>query len=188
MLGLLPRLFAALRGRQRSRRRPRPALPPWAETRRRRRAHIRRVADLVEWWAEEMGVAARERNRWLTAVWLHDALRDADLPNGVSHGAAAAQRAAQDGESDPGVLDAVRYHSVGYTGWDDVGKMLYLADYLEPGRKGRRRARGRLAKQVPDDRDGVLQQVLAQQIEDNLRAGRPINPLTLEFWNSLNTR
>jgi HD superfamily phosphohydrolase YqeK len=165
-----------------------PELPAWAQVRRRRRAHIRRVAALVEAWAKEMGVSKTERSRWLMAVWLHDALRDARLPGGASHGAAAADRAARDGLADRGVLDAVRYHSVGYPGWGDVGKILYLADNLEPGRRGRRKERARLAKRVPRDRDAVLREVVARQMQDQLRSGRSIHPLTLEFWNSLAAR
>ncbi len=160
-------------------------LPAWAQTRRRRRAHIRRVAALVDAWAEEMRVSASQRARWLRAVWLHDALRDADLPAGTPHGPAAADRAARDGETDAGVLAAVRYHSVGYAGWDDVGKMLYLADFLEPGRRGRRKERAKFAKRVPRDRDGVLREIVAIQMRERLRAGQPVDPLTLEFWNSL---
>jgi len=38
---------------------------------------------------------------------------------------------------------------------------------------------------VPQDRDHVLQEVVAQQMRSQLRAGRPINLRTLEFWNSL---
>ena len=132
-----------------------------------------------------MDVPAAERRRWLTAAWLHDALRDAPLRDGIGHGAAAADRAAGDGERDRGVLDAVRYHSVGYAGWDDVGKMLYLADYLEAGRKGRRRERAKLADRVPHDRDAVLRAVVAQQMQDQLSAGRSIDPNTVEFWNAL---
>ena len=135
-----------------------------------------------------MDVAPPERRRWLAAAWLHDALRDARLRDGASHGAAAAERAARDGETDRGVLDAVRYHSVGYAGWDDVGKMLYLADYLEPGRKGRRKERARLAKRVPRERDAVLREVVARQLREQVTAGRPIDPLTLAFWNSLAPR
>jgi len=135
-----------------------------------------------------MEVPTRERRRWLAAVWLHDALRDARLPDGASHGAAAAERAARDGETDAGVLDAVRYHSVGYAGWDDVGKMLYLADNLEPGRRGRRKERARLVRRVRQERDSVLREVVAWQMEERLRAGRPIDPLTIAFWNSLAPR
>lgn len=133
-----------------------------------------------------MGVPRRERIRWVRAGWLHDALRDARLTKGTTHGAAAADRATQDGESDPGVLDAVRFHSFGYAGWDDVGRMLYLADFLEPGRRRNRRAK--LAERVPRDTDRILREVAALQIRARLRVGRPIHPRTLEFWNSLTAR
>lgn len=160
-------------------------LPDWAEVGKRRRAHIERVAALVEEWADEMEISERERRRWLNAVWLHDALKDADLPRDTTHGAAAAERAELEGESDRGVLDAVRYHSFGYAGWDAVGRMLYLADFLEPGRRGRRKTRERLAERVPHDRDDVLREVVVLQIRARLRAGRPIHHLTFEFWNAL---
>jgi len=168
--------------------RPLRQLPTWAQVGRKRRAHITRVAALLEQWAREMKVSDRERSRWVKACWLHDALRDADLPPGVTHGGAAADRAEQLGESDRGVLDAVRYHSVGYAGWDDVGRMLYLADFLEPGRKGRRTERAQWAEQVPGDRDGILRLIVSQQIRTQLRAHRPIDPLTVAFWNSLADR
>jgi HD superfamily phosphohydrolase YqeK len=143
------------------------------------------MAELLDGWAQAMGAPETERNRWLKACWLHDALRDADLPRGKTHGAAAAERAARYGETDGGVLSAVRYHSVGNAGWDDVGKMLYLADFLEPGRTSRRKQRAQLAKRVPSDRDGVLREILAQQIRSRLSKGRPIDPRTLEFWNAV---
>lgn len=186
LIAAVARRFAMWRARRRIP--PAAGLPAWAQVRRRRRAHIRRVAGLVEAWASEIDIEPRERSRWLAAVWLHDALRDARLPPGTTHGAAAADRAARDGETDRGVLDAVRFHSVGYAGWDDVGRMLYLADYLEPGRKGRRKERAKLAKRVPRQRDAVLREVVARQIEEELAAGRPIDPLTLAFWNSLAPR
>lgn len=183
---MLARWVAAWRGRRRA---PVSAeLPAWARVGRRRRAHIRRVAELIEGWADEMKISQRERSRWLRAAWLHDALRDARLPGGTTHGAAAADRAAKEGESDGGVLDAVRYHSVGYAEWDDVGKMLYLADALEPGRKGDRKERAKLASRVPYDRDIVLREIVGQQMQSHLSAGRPIHPRTLEFWNSLAER
>lgn len=69
--------------------------------------------------------------------------------------------------------------------WDDVGKMLYLADALEPGRKQNGKARARLAERVPDERDQVLQKVVAQEIRRRVRAGRPVHPLTIGFWNAI---
>ena len=185
---MLGRLVAAWRGQRRARVAGGEELPSWAQVGRRRREHIRRVAALLEEWADAMDVSPRERSRWLKAVWLHDALRDADLTRGTTHAAAAADRAVKDGESDRGVLDAVRYHSLGYAGWDDVGKMLYLADFLEPGRKNRRKERAKLAKRVPRSRDRILREIVALQMRSRLRTGRPIHPLTLEFWNSLSGR
>ncbi len=182
---LLLRLFG-----RRVRGRPAPAqaatdLPDWAQAGKKRRAHVRRMIALLDEWADDMDVSQEERQRWLTACWLHDALRDAELPDGIGHGHAAAELAASHGESDRGVLSAVRYHSVGHPRWDDVGKMLYLADFLEPGRKSRRKQRAQLAKRVPRDPDGVLRQILAHQISSRIRRQRPVNPRTIEFWNSL---
>lgn len=163
-------------------------LPAWAEAGAERRAHIERVAGLLRQWADEMGVPAPERARWVRAAWLHDALRDAPLETDIAHGPAAAERAARDGESDAGVLDAVRYHTLGYARWDDVGRMLYLADYLDPGRPDDARERHALARQVPRERDRVLREVAARRIGWALRAGRPLHPLTVAFWNSLAPR
>jgi HD superfamily phosphohydrolase YqeK len=181
---LLLRLFGR-RARKRLPTQPVTDLPDWAQATKKRRAHVRRMVALLNEWADEMDVSQEERRRWLTACWLHDALRDAELPDGISHGHAAAELAASHGESDRGVLSAVRYHSVGHGRWDDVGKMLYLADFLEPGRKSRRKQRAQLAKRVPRDPDGVLRQILTHQISSRLRRQRPVNPRTIEFWNSL---
>ena len=127
-----------------------------------RREHIERVAEL----AAPLGAArwacpSSERHRWLRAVWLHDALRDAPEeelerwapstpgPPELRHGPASAARAKAEGETDRGVLDAVRYHSIGLAEWDMVGRMLYCADYLEPGRKLEREWRAELAARLP---------------------------------------
>src|SRR5689334_24649816 len=192
MLRFVENLLATLRGLFRRRRGPRrlPAardfqMPSWAEAGKERRKHVQRVAALLAEWADEMDVGERERDRWLQAACPHAALRGARLAAGVTHGAAAADRAAQDGETDRGVLDAIRHHSVGHAGWDDVGRMLYLADALEPGRQRARKRRARLAEQVPRERDGVLRKVVAHEIRRRLRAGRPVHPQTIEFWNSL---
>jgi HD superfamily phosphohydrolase YqeK len=135
-----------------------------------------------------MRVPDAERARWLKAAYLHDALRDAPLESDIAHGPAAAERAAREGERDRGVLDAVRYHTLGYAGWDDVGRMLYLADFLEPGRTRDADERGRLAARMPAERDPVLQTVAQRRIEWLVRSGRPLAPETVGFWNDLVAR
>jgi len=161
------------------------SLPPWAVVTPERRAHIERVVALLDSWAAARRAPNAERARWLRAGWLHDALRDAPAANELAHGPMAAERAAREGETDRGVLDAVRYHSLGHAGWDDVGKMIYLADYLEPGRTFERELRASLAAQVPQDRDGVLQQVAARRIARVIDGRWPLVRETVDFWNSL---
>ena len=138
-------------------------LPHWAHLEERRLSHLDGVATLVSSWADRMGVTDAERARWNRAVSLHDALKDApkelldelaydwwDVP-GLRHGPAAAVLAERYGEDDDGVLDAVRYHSVGYAGWEMVGKVLFLADYLEPGRESHTEAHDVFSERVPTE-------------------------------------
>lgn len=175
----------------------RPSLPDWAAVSTARQAHIERVATLVAAWAEEIGVPDSERNRWLRAVWLHDALRDAseellrewapsaEGPLALVHGPAAAARAKAEGELDRGVLDAVRYHSVGLAEWDMVGRILYCADYLEPGRDHDAERRAELASRLPTDLRGVLREVTRDRLAHAIRKGWVVPEPTLRLWNSL---
>ena len=175
----------------------RPTLPRWAIVTPERLEHIQRVAELAAAWAERLGVPDSERNRWLRAVWLHDALRDAPVeelekwaastpgPRELRHGPASAARARAEGEDDRGVLDAVRYHSVGLAEWDMVGRILYCADYLEPGRTFEHQERAELAERLPDDCAGVLRNVARSRLIHLVESGWPILEPTLRFWNSL---
>jgi HD superfamily phosphohydrolase YqeK len=172
-------------------------LPEWAIVTPARREHIERVAELASGWATEMGVPESERHRWLRAVWLHDALRDAPAaelkrwapdapgPVGLRHGPASAARAKAAGESDRGVLDAVRYHSIGLAEWDMVGRILYCADYLEPGRAYAREWRKDLAQRLPSEPSLVIRQVATARVGHLVSSGRPILEPTVRFWNSL---
>ena len=163
------------------------SLPAWAQVSPERRAHIERVVTLLGNWADAMRVNPKERERWLRAGWLHDALRDAPLGDPLAHGPLAAARAATDGESDRGVLDAVRYHTIGFAGWDQVGKMLYLADFLEPARKPTAPTADhpQLTHRVPKACAAVLREVACRRIEWMLRSGWMLPDETVAFWNSL---
>ena len=174
-------------------------LPEWAIVSPARRAHIGRVAELAGRWALEMSVPERERARWLRAVWLHDALRDAprdelrrwapDAPGPVElrHGPASAARAKAEGENDRGVLDAVRYHSIGLAEWDMAGRILYCADYLEPGRKQAPEWRAELARRFPQEPQAVLRQIATERLARLIQSGWPLPEPTVRFWNSLVT-
>jgi HD superfamily phosphohydrolase YqeK len=159
--------------------------------------HVTRVATLVAHWAEALSAPESERHRWLRAVWLHDALRDApdaELariapaapgPAALRHGPASAALAKALGETDRGVLDAVRFHSIGLAEWDMTGRVLYCADYLEPGRPEDAVWRAAQAREFPVDPSGVLRRVAERRVTHLIRSGWPIPEPTYRFWNSL---
>jgi 2-amino-4-hydroxy-6-hydroxymethyldihydropteridine diphosphokinase len=180
---------------------PRPTevfeLPSWAQVNEKRRGHIMRVTTLLATWAVEMHVPEEERRAWIDAGRTHDALKDAPdaelfaLVGDVTyepqmlHGPAAAVRLERDGEARRTVLDAVRYHTVGYPAWDRTGRALYMADFLEPGRSFSRRDRAFLAAQVPHDFDGVFRQVVRARLEWSLHEGHSLFPETVALWNAV---
>lgn len=170
-------------------------LPSWAVVTDKRRAHIRRVVDLLRRWAGELALPEDETSRWIAAGVLHDALRDAPeemlrtlTGDGVRaaellHGPAAAVRAEQDGERRQDVLDAVRFHTVGSIRWNRCGRALYMADFLEPGRKFLIEERRYVAEQVTRDFDGSFRQVVRLRLEWSLAHGGELFPETVALWN-----
>lgn len=172
-------------------------LPSWACVGERRRAHIARVTALLERWARELRLGAAEHAAWRDAGLLHDALRDAPeeelrslvpgvaLPAELLHGPAVAARLAGEGESRGAVLEAIRWHTVGCATWERVGRALYMADFLDPGRKFSRADRAYLARQVPRDFDGTFRQVVLRRLEWMLREGHELYPSSVELWNSV---
>jgi len=171
-------------------------LPKWAQVSEKRRNHIVRVTTLLAEWAAVMRIPSKERAAWLDAGVFHDALKDAPddelyaLVGDVAyepqmiHGPAAAAYLEQHGERRHSVLDAVRYHTVGYLDWDRTGRALYMADFLEPGRKFSQRDRAFLAAQVPHDFDGVFRQVVRARLEWSLHEGYSLFPETVALWNA----
>jgi HD superfamily phosphohydrolase YqeK len=171
-------------------------LPSWSQVTDKRKGHILRVTTLLDEWASAMHVGTKERRAWLDAGLFHDALKDAPddelraLVGDVAyepqmiHGPAAAAWLEQHGETRQGVLHAVRYHTVGFLDWNTTGRALYMADFLEPGRKFSQRDRAFLAAQVPHDFDGVFRQVVRARLEWSLHEGYSLFPETVALWNA----
>jgi len=174
-------------------------VPPWARFGAKRRAHAGRVAALMGGWADRLGLDAAERIRWLAAAWLHDSLKEApegelrallhgalgELPVPVLHGPAVAERLRQDGVDDRGLLTAVAYHTLGHPDFGPVGRALFAADFLEPGRRQRKRWRASLRARMPEDEPRVVREILEARIAYLLSEGRPVRPETISFWNRL---
>jgi 2-amino-4-hydroxy-6-hydroxymethyldihydropteridine diphosphokinase len=172
-------------------------MPTWACVSKKRLEHIGRVTSLLRAWAAAMRLSAEEANAWTDAGVWHDALRDAPeallrkitgdttTPADLLHGPASATQLANDGEKRTGVLNAIRFHTVGSPDWDRTGRALYMADYLEPGRKFSREDRNFLAAQVPTSFDAVFRQVVRFRLDWSVREGNHIFPETVALWNSL---
>jgi len=170
-------------------------LPSWAVVTPKRRAHIERVVQLLDAWARELRLREDEASRWIAAGVLHDALRDApeEMLRALTgdatthadllHGPAAAIRAEQDGERRQDVLDAIRFHTVGSAGWTRTGQALYMADFLEPGRRFLIEERAFAAALVTRDFDAAFRQVVRLRLEWSLSQGGELFPETVALWN-----
>ncbi len=179
------------------------ALPAWARVGEKRRAHIARVVTLVDAWAPHVAADAGEARAMHDAALWHDALRDApegelralaatdeqadatSTPVDLLHGPASAAMLARTGERRVEVLDAVRWHTLGSAGWGPVGRVLYLADFLEPGRKFAVADRAFLAAQVPHDFAGAFRQTVRMRLQWSLNEGKQLYAPTVELWNAV---
>ncbi len=170
-------------------------LPGWAAVDASRRPHLAAVARLMGRWAEQLGLPERDRRRWRAAGWLHDALRDADpetlrpaapnVPAELRHGPAAADRLAEAGVSDDELLEAIRCHTLGRAGLGRLGRFLFLADYLEPGRSFAPIEGAVLRARLPQEAEAVLRIVCGRRLTRTLARSRPIHTDTVKFWNEL---
>jgi 2-amino-4-hydroxy-6-hydroxymethyldihydropteridine diphosphokinase len=172
-------------------------LPEWARASEKRRAHIGRVAALLGEWADALGLPPAERDRWVAAGWLHDVLREASpdelrplcpeefraLPPKLLHGPAAAERLA--GEADAELLDAIRYHTLGSARFGRLGRALYLADFLEPGRRYEPEWTAALRARMPHDLDGVLREVVRARVGHVQKSGSVLHPETRALYEQV---
>ncbi|HET9426560.1 MAG TPA: HD domain-containing protein [Gemmatimonadaceae bacterium] len=172
-------------------------LPPWAQVSKGRRKHIVRVTKLLADWADAMNLSPSERQAWIDAGRFHDALRDAPVDElrdlaGLAlaeiellHGPATATKLQREGETRTNLLDAIRYHSIGWKDWDRVGQALYMADYLEPGRTFDAERRAALTLRVPRDFDGAFREVVRSRMAYAKEQGYTEYPESVELLASV---
>ncbi len=176
-------------------------LPEWAAVSTSRRAHMVRVSELLGVWADALGLSEWDRCRWRAAGFLHDALRDVapdvlrpkvppnhfSLPGPVLHGPAVAERLRVQGVLDGELLLALTYHTVGHTSLGMLGRSLYAADFLEPGRAFSPEWRAGLRTRMPTELDAVTRDIVGARVRHVIDRGLDLLPDTVEFWNVLVT-
>lgn len=171
-------------------------LPDWARVSGRRRDHVARVAELLTGWAGDLDLPEEDRIRWRAAAFLHDALRqaepeeltfwtDRDWDLALLHGPACAERLREEGVEDEELLRAIAFHTLGHPEMGELGRHLYLADFLEPGREILPDVRGRLRALLPGEPLEALLSVVALRIAHRLEVRGRIRRETVAFWNRL---
>lgn len=174
-------------------------LPSWAVADDGRRSHMARVSALLDEWSEALDLPDIERKRWRAVGYLHDALRDEDpsalrprvppalagLPDPLLHGPAAAERLRTAGVDDGELLLAVAFHTVGDARLGRLGRALYAADFLEPGRPFLPEWRAELRERMPSELDDVVRAIVRARVGNLMERGTAVQPRTLEFWNAL---
>ncbi len=80
---------------------------------------------------------------------------------------------------DPEIIDAIRYHSTGHPGMSLLEKIIYIADYIEPGRIKAPRL-SELRKEAFEDLDAALFHILEDTVKYLQTTGKIIDPMTEE--------
>ena len=166
--------------------------------------HTRGVVQTAGFLAKIHGV---DPQRAALAAWLHDCAKGLDrgamkallaasgadrheraLP-ALWHAPVGAYLARRDfGVKDPELLGAIRWHSTGHPGQTPLQKILFVSDFIEPGRPKwpELPALRRLARR---DLHAAWSQVLNEKLIDLLDRKRPLHPRSLAAYNdSLDSR
>jgi predicted HD superfamily hydrolase involved in NAD metabolism len=102
---------------------------------------------------------------------------------GVVHSRVSVSLAVEQFEvRDPEILSAIRWHTTGHGKMGLLDKILFAADYLDPGRK--LRGSRRLRKLTSMDLEAGVLEVIREKMEWIIRNGEHLHPDTLGFYNS----
>ena len=105
------------------------------------------------------------------------------------HGPVAAAWLSMDDGCDIGaVLEAVEFHTTGHPGMEDVAKVVFLADKLDPWKVERASFLELVSELARADLDAAILCYLDNTIERLVRDGQMVHPTAVEFRNHLLAR
>lgn len=109
----------------------------------------------------------------------HISLTEAELEvSALIHARLGAYLAEQEyGITDPEILDAITYHTTGRPAMTMIEKIVYLADYIEPGRK-KIPGLNEVRSAAFDHIDDAVRMTAESTLAFLKRAGRKIDPMT----------
>jgi len=83
---------------------------------------------------------------------------------------------------DPEILNSIIYHTTGRPGMTLLEKIIYVADYIEPGRYKPKRLE-EVRRMAFEDLDKCLNMILSDTVEHLYEKKYVINPLTLDTYH-----
>ena len=85
------------------------------------------------------------------------------------------------GINDEGILNAIKYHTTGRPDMSKLEKILYIADYIEPGRKHAPNLK-QIRAMAYQDLDKTLLKILEDTLSYLMSGGGQIDPMTKETY------
>lgn len=85
------------------------------------------------------------------------------------------------------ILNAVQYHTTGREGMSLLEKIIFVADYIEPGRKQAPNL-AEIRRLAFEDLDAALLKILADTVEYLKQAGGEVDPMTERTWHYYRTQ
>ncbi len=105
---------------------------------------------------------------------------------GLLHGPVGAELLRhEDGIEDQSIYEAVCWHTFAHPDLDDLGKIVFLADKLDPAKIKRYPFQPYLLEVAQDDLDLAVLEFVTRQIAAVMAAGRMVHPLMVEARNHL---
>ncbi len=102
------------------------------------------------------------------------------------HGPVAAELLRREEDlADHGLYEAVRWHSTAHASLDPLGKLVFLADKLDPQKAAIYSYQARLRDMAMESLDLALLEFLSREMATRLERGETVHPASVEARNSL---
>ncbi len=91
----------------------------------------------------------------------------------------------EEGLDDDEILQAVRWHSTAHPGLGPLGKLVFIADKLDPQKAAAYPYQSELRRMAEEDLDLAMLEFLCRESEARLRRREPVHPVSVETINTL---
>ena len=91
----------------------------------------------------------------------------------------------EEGLDDEEILEAVRWHSTAHPSLGPLGKLVFIADKLDPRKAVAYPYQPELRRMAEEDLDLAVLEFLCRESEARLRRREPVHPVSVEAINSL---